>query len=155
MTSVMFKNQLFSGKLKDQKLLWYCWAGASISRNLWGGPTYNSQNFLAKSCEFRLHCLCVAIAHLMHFFSVLSRLRNERTVFWKKKEKNKNSWRLKVGWWGWKCILRYIIVWNIFTVFFECDLFHTKLLERLSGSNSNVTTLKTLKIAPPSLSILL
>ena len=64
-------------------------AGASISRNLWGGPTYNSQNFLAKSCEFRLHCLCVAIAHLMHFFSVLSRLRNERTVFWKKKEKQK------------------------------------------------------------------
>ena len=40
----------------------------------------------------------------------------------------------------------------IFAVFFKCDLFHVKLLGRFLGVNSNVTTLK---IVPPSLSILL
>ena len=43
-------------------------SGASISRNLWGVQLIIIRTFLAKSCEFRLYCLCVAIAHLMQFF---------------------------------------------------------------------------------------
>ena len=44
------------------------WASASISRTLWGFQLIIIRTILAKFCEFRLHCLCVAIAHLMQFF---------------------------------------------------------------------------------------
>ena len=39
-----------------------------------------------------------------------------------------------------------------FAVSFECNLFHAKLLGRFFGVTSNVTTFRTSKIVPPSLS---
>ena len=86
---------------------WEIAAGASICQNLWG-VQLNNQNFFDEISRILfalfvhrrlcLQCSYVAIAHLMQFFffSVLSRLGNKRTVFWKKKEKN--SSRPKVGW---------------------------------------------------------
>ena len=90
------------------------------------------------------------------FFVVLSRLRNKRTVFWKKKEKRTHCGQ---KWVGKRLEMKgYLEIYNrvkyIFAVFFKCDLFHVKLLGRFLGVNSNVTILKTLKIVSPSLSIL-
>ena len=85
---------------------------------------------------------------------MLSRLENKRTVFWKKKEKTKLI-AAKSGLVGMKGYLGiYNCVKYFFAAFFKCDLFHVKLLRRFLDVNSNVTTLKTFKIVPPSLSIL-
>ena len=55
-----------------------------------GGPTYNNQNFFGEilRISFALFVRRNSTFDAV-FFSVLSRLRNERTVFWKKKEKTK------------------------------------------------------------------
>ena len=85
---------------------------------------------------------------------MLSRLGNKRTVLWKKKEK-----KLTAAKSGSVEMKGYLEIYNrvkyIFAVFFKCDLFHVKLLGRFLGVNSNVTTLKTLKIVLLSLSVLL
>ena len=68
----------------------FLWAGASISPTLWGGPTYNNQNFFGEILRI-LFALFVRRNSTFDavFFSVLSRLRNECTVLWLKKEKTK------------------------------------------------------------------
>ena len=140
-------------------------SGASISWNLWGGSNSVTRTFfsgilrtllaLFVHCRFCLKCLYVAIAHLMQFcfFSVLCHLGNWTFSILEKEKKT-------------HCDQKWVdenkrVSWEIqpseifFEVFFKCDLFHAKLLERFLDPNSNVTTSKTLKIVPPSLSILL
>ena len=83
-----------------------------------------------------------------------SRLGNKRTVFWKKKEKKKLI-AAKSGLVGMKGYLEiYNYVKYFLQYFLNATAFHAKLLGRFLDVNSNVTTLKTLEIVPPSLSIL-
>ena len=83
------------------------------------------------------------------FFSVLSRLGNKRTVFWKKKEKKLIA--AKSGLVGMK---GYLEIYNCVKYFLRHFLSATSFTPNFWGVNSNVTTMKTLKIVPPSLSIL-
>ena len=76
---------------------------------IFGGVQLNNQNFFGEISRILfalfvhrrlcLQCSYVAIAHLMKFFffSVLSRLGNKRTVFWKKKKKKTHRGQKWVG----------------------------------------------------------
>ena len=72
-------------------------------------------------------------------------LGEERTKIRKKKtkkKKKKTSSRPKVGWLGWKGILRHTTVWNIFAVlkpFLNETAFYAELAGRFSGSKTKVT----------------
>ena len=88
------------------------------------------------------------------FFGVICCLGNESTAFWRKKEKNLIA--AKTGLVGIKGYFEiYDHVRYFLRYFLNATFFTPNFWGSFRGPNFNVTTLKTLKIVPPSLSILL
>ena len=121
--------------------------------------------FLLKLFSFHSHCVQNAYLFFPYFIKLLKKhVKRLRAALYSKiatlhgphnfwtwaavctplaydilEKRKKSSSRPKVNRREWKVYMRYITVWNIFVVSFECDFFHAILLGQFLDPKSNVT----------------